>query len=595
MTAKRFRLKGINNVNATTGVIWKQLLFLALPILFSNFLQQLYNTIDLLIVGKYAGEYSLGAVGSTGSITNLLVGLFVGVSIGASVAVAQAYGATNYKEVYKTVHSTMFLSLASGVLLTVMGLFFTEPLLILMQTPWVQLPEAVTYMRLIFLGMLPMSVYNMASAILRAVGDSTRPLIFLLISSVINLLLDLLFVAVLQMGVAGAAIATIIAQTVAAALGVLTLMRSDTTYRLFIREIRPYKDEILKVLKIGLPAGLQSVVISLANTIIQSQINVYGPDVVDGYAASGRIEGFFYMAINSFTLALTTFVGQNIGAGHFHRARRGVKVAMGMASGLAALMGVVFFFTQDQLLGLFNVQGHSLIYGRMMLTIACLFYWLFAFGDVLTGAFRGAGKAIFPMVASLINMCVVRLIWIFAAQQVYRDPLSVFLAYPVSWIFQVAMMAVFYRSKWLPKEDRPAAAEEPAVAEEPEEAFIVLSAGPAVKRATPLPDYMREDQAETADEEPFYASQRDGVYVDPAFASVYLDSGESGAETAAGGSPAGAEEATAAAEAAGTAPTAEAEGSAEESGAEAEPKTEPEAAAEAGSAAPAREETGPES
>lgn len=463
--AAKFKLKGISNVNTTEGVIWKQLLLFALPILFTNFLQQLYSTIDLLIVGNFAGKHSLGAVGATGSITNLLVGLFVGVSIGASVSVAQAYGAMNYKEVYKTVHSTIFIGLISGAILMVLGTVLTEPLLVMMKTPAVQLPEAVTYMRIIFLGMIPMSVYNMASAILRAVGDSTTPLIFLIISALINLVLDLLFVALLKMGVAGAAIATIIAQLVSAVLGVMTLTRSDTTYRLFLREIRPYKDEILKTLRIGLPAGMQSVVISLANTIIQSQINNYGPFAVEGNAAASRVDGFYYMAINSFTLAVTTFVGQNIGARRYDRARKGVKAGILMASGMAAVMGVIFFLIQDGILAIFNVEQESVRYGEMMLTIACAFYWIFAFGDVLTGAFRGAGKAAFPMVSSIINMCVVRLIWIFLAQQVYRDALSVFLAYPVSWLCQAVLMFAFYfKSGWLPKDDKPKAPAGPEAA-----------------------------------------------------------------------------------------------------------------------------------
>lgn len=522
--AAKFRLKGINNVNTTTGVIWKQLLIFALPILFSNFLQQLYNTIDLLIVGNYAGDHSLGAVGSTGAITNLLVGLFVGVSIGASVAVAQAYGAANDREVYKTVHSTLFVALVSGAFLTVFGLLMTEPLLILMKTPDVQLPEAVTYMRIIFVGMIPMSIYNMSAAILRAVGDSARPLIFLIISAVINLVLDLLFVALLDMGVAGAAWATVIAQVVTAVLGVLTLMRADTSYRLFLKEIKPYKAEILKVLKIGLPAGMQSVVISLANTIIQSNINNYGPNAVEGYAAAGRIDGFYYMAVNSFTLALTTFVGQNIGAGRHDRARKGVKVALLMASSMAAVMGVIFFFTQTQLLGIFNVEPASEIYGRMMMTIGCLFYWIFAFGDVLTGAFRGAGKAAFPMIASLINMCLVRIVWIYFAQKVYADPLSVFLAFPVSWVLQAALMLIFYNFKLIPAADAAiAAAEEKKAAMKAEEAPHV-SLDKSGRRSMPLPDYLLEAEKREADEEgPFMATQRHGIYVDPRVADIYAD------------------------------------------------------------------------
>lgn len=530
MTARfKFKLKGISNVDTTKGVIWKQLLLFALPILFSNFLQQLYNTIDLLIVSNYATENSLGAVGSTGSITNLLVGLFVGVSIGASVAVAQAYGAGDYKEVYKTVHSTVFAGALSGLALTLLGLFLTEPLLTLMGTPEVQLPEAVIYMRIIFVGMIPMSIYNMTAAILRAVGDSARPLIFLIISSVVNLLLDLIFVAGLNMGVAGAAWATVIAQVVSAILGVTTLLRSETVYRLFLKEIRPYKAEILKVLQIGLPAGMQSVVISLANTIIQSQINNYGPSAVEGYAAANRIDGFYYMAVNSFTLAVTTFVGQNIGAGRRDRARKGVRTAIALASGLAAFMGLIFFFIQDQLLGIFNASPESMIYGRMMLTVASVFYWVFAFGDVLTGAFRGAGRAALPMISSVINMCAVRLIWIYFAQMVYRNALSVFLAYPVSWILQAILMIVFYR--------RSKAFADPEPEEKGRAEVLGAPEGPAesLKMGCPESHPLYEPSAypETGEEpegERLRAKQREGIYVDPEYASLYGAADDEAAE-----------------------------------------------------------------
>ncbi|NCC82868.1 MAG: MATE family efflux transporter [Clostridia bacterium] len=461
--AAKINIKGVSNINTTTGVIWKQLLLFALPLLFSNFLQQLYSTVDLLIVGNYASDSALAAVGSTGALTGLIVGLFIGISVGASVAVSQAYGAGDDQALYRHVHSAMFLGLVSGISLTLIGIFISRPLLMLMDTPAELLPEAVTYMQIVFVGMIPISLYNMTAGVLRAVGDSRRPLIFLMISAVINLALDMLFVAVLSWGVAGAAWATVISQTVSLGLGLATLTRSETPYRLFVREIKAHKKSVQIILKIGLPAGLQSVVISFANTIVQSQINGYGAFAVEGYAAANRIDGFYYMCINSFSLAMTTFVGQNIGAKRYDRVRQSIKVAIGVASGIAMVLGVIVLFNKRSLLGIFGTHPDSLPYGELMLTIAAFGYWVFAIGDVLSGAFRGAGNATFPMVSSLINMCVVRLVWVFAAQQVYPNILSVFLAYPVSWLCQSALMLVYYfKGKWLPKA---AAVPEPQEAE----------------------------------------------------------------------------------------------------------------------------------
>ncbi len=454
--AAKIKLKGIGNVNTTTGVIWKQLLLFALPLLFSNFLQQLYNAIDLLIVGNFASDTALGAVGSTGAVTGLLVGMFIGISTGASVVVSHAYGAEDNKKVYEHVHSTMFLGLVSGAILTVLGLLASKPLLVLMKTPEILLPEAVQYMQIIFIGMIPTSIYNMASGILRAVGDSKRPLIFLLIAAATNLVLDLLFVAILPFGVAGAGWATVISQTLSAVLAVITLMRSETSYRFFLKEMKPHKDSVTRILQIGVPAGMQSVIINLANTIIQTNVNAYGHFAVEGYTAAGRIDGFLYMCINSISLAIMTFVGQNIGAGKYDRVKKGIKVALGLACGIAAVLGIIIFVFRDPLLNIFGINPQSFPTGETMLTIAASGYWIFAIGDVLSGAFRGAGRATFPMVSSMINMFGIRILWVFLAQLVYPEVISVLLAFPVSWIAQAIMMLIYLaKANWLPAEKAP--------------------------------------------------------------------------------------------------------------------------------------------
>lgn len=453
--AKKFKLKSVHNVDTTDGVIWQKILLFAIPILLMNFLQQLYNTIDMIIVGNYASDTALGAVGATGPVTNLLVAVFLGISTGSSVVVSQTYAGGEYKKLHHAVHSSIFIGILNGLILVLIGLLFTEPMLRLMNTPDILFHESATYMKIIFIGMIPTSLYNMASAILRAVGDSRRPLIFLLIAAVVNLILDMILVAGLGLGVAGAAWATFAAQTVSAILAITTLARSDTPYRLFLKEIHFDKEMSLSILKIGIPAGLQSAVVSSANTIVQSQINAYGYRVIEGYAAESRINGFFFMTVNSFSLAMTTFVGQNIGAHQYHRVKKGIRMALGLGCGLVFLLGIIVFGFQREFLALFNVHEESIQYGMQMLSITCIFYFLFGIGDILSGVFRGAGNAFFPMLSAIINMFGVRILWVFLAQQVHPDPISVFLSYPVSWVTMALTMLIYYRSgRWMPREMR---------------------------------------------------------------------------------------------------------------------------------------------
>lgn len=447
----RLRIKGFSNVDTTEGPIWQKLVLFAMPILLTNFLQQLYNTIDMIIVGNFAGDTALGAVGSTGSVTNLLVALFLGISTGTSVIVSRYYASGDYKRLYRTVHVSVLIGILNGFLLLVLGLLATEPVLRLMNTPEVLLPEAVAYMKIVFIGMVPTSIYNMVAAILRAVGDSKRPLYFLAISALLNLTLDLIFVLGFNMGVEGAAIATFIAQSLSAILGIITLVRSEAPYRLFLKELRFHVDEAKEVLSIGIPAGLQSVVVSTANTLVQSQINTYGPHAVEGNAAEGRVGGFLYMTVNSFSLALTTFVGQNLGAKKYHRVKKAVKLGLFLGSGIVMVLGLVIFVFRYEVLSFFNVHENSIPYAVQMLTFSCLLYFLFGIGDILSGALRGAGKSVFPMLSALINMFLVRTLWVFIAQAIYPNVLSVFTAYPISWLTMAVTMVLYYRSgRWMP-------------------------------------------------------------------------------------------------------------------------------------------------
>lgn len=446
-------LKRMNNIDTTTGVIWKKILLFTLPILLSNFLQQLYGTVDMIILGTYGSSTALGAVGTTTSLTNVLLGLFVGISTGSSVALAQAYGASDNRRIYKVVHSTIFWGLISGIILTVVGLIFSRPLLELMNCPPSLIDEATTYMIWIFVGMIPISLYNMGSAILRAIGDSRRPFYFLIAAAMTNIILDYIFVGFFDWNVFGAAMATIISQSVAAILTIVTLVNANGAYRLYLKEVRPYKEESMMIIKIGVPAGFQSAIISSSNALIQSQINKFGDGVVQAYAAFNRLDGFYYMSINSFSVAATTFVGQNLGAKKYHRVRKGIKVSIMLGVIVAIFVGIIMGVFREEFLDVFNLAPENMEYGKFAIAMDSLAYWVFAIGDVLSGAIRGAGKSLFPMISSLINMFGIRQLWVFGIQQINPSFQAIILAYPVSWIFQTIMMLTYFiRGNWLPED-----------------------------------------------------------------------------------------------------------------------------------------------
>ena len=446
-------LKRMNNIDTTTGVIWKKILLFTLPILLSNFLQQLYGTVDMIILGTYGSSTALGAVGTTTSLTNVLLGLFVGISTGSSVALAQAYGASDNRRIYKVVHSTIFWGLISGIVLTAIGLIFSRPLLELMNCPPSLIEEATTYMVWIFVGMIPISLYNMGSAVLRAIGDSRRPFYFLIAAAVTNIILDYIFVGLFDWNVFGAAMATIISQAVAAVLTIVTLVNANGAYRLYLKEVRPYKEESMMIIKIGVPAGFQSAIISSSNALIQSQVNKFGEGVVEAYAAFNRLDGFYYMSINSFSVAATTFVGQNLGAKKYHRVRKGIKVSIMLGVIVAIFVGIIMGVFREEFLDVFNLAPENMEYGKFAIAMDSLAYWIFAIGDVLSGAIRGAGKSLFPMISSLINMFGIRQMWVFGIQQVNPSFQAIILAYPVSWIFQTTMMLTYFiRGNWLPED-----------------------------------------------------------------------------------------------------------------------------------------------
>ena len=448
-------ISSFRNINLTEGVIWKQLVRFAIPLLMTNFLQQLYNAADLMIVGRYAGKLSMAGVGATGSVSFMLIGLFMGLATGASVIVAQHYGAGDNRNLAYAVHTAYALALVSGLVLTVAGWFLAPTLLTAMKTPADVFPFAVTYMRIFFLGIVPLMVYNMGAGILRSVGNSKSPFIFLLISSILNIALDLIFIRVFDMGIAGAAWATVIAQIVSMILVTINLMNSTGAYRLFLRDIRLHKDVIGRIVNVGIPAGMQSVVISLSNVLIQSKINSFGPNAIAGIAAAGRVDGFIFTGLQAFALAATTFSGQNLGAKLYDRLRRGAKSALILVVLTALSLGAIIILVRYPTVGLFTEDPEVVEIGvRMIMTLAPA-YWIFGMSEVLGGFIRGAGKAVIPMSITIFTMCGLRMVWLYAVLPLWRSIDVIMLSYPISWTLTFTMMALFFRfGKWLPDDAR---------------------------------------------------------------------------------------------------------------------------------------------
>lgn len=441
----------MRSIDTRQGVIWQQLIRFALPIILSNFFQQLYSTVDLMIVGNYAqSPHAVGAIGATNALTILFIGMFIGISMGSTVVISQHYGRQDMEGLSQAIHTSLVLGLLGGLILTVVGVVAAEPLLRLMHTPAEQLPEAALYMRIIFWGMLGTALYNMCSGILRAVGDSTRPFYFLLVAAGTNVVFDIIFVKYFAMGVRGAALATVISQTLAAGLSLITLMRSDTMYRVYLSKLNWDRNTVSKILKIGLPILFQLGIIQISNTLIQSAVNRYGANAVEGFAVGMRIDGFFYLLVDSMNIAMTTFVAQNVGARLYDRAKQGVKWAIAMAMTIAVVVGVLIWLCKDPLYALFNLSDEAYIYADKYVLMACLSYWIFAVGDVLFGAVRGTGKVLFTLITSISTMFAFRLLWVYGAQKIYPDVMSIYTGYTSSWILMGLMMIMYVkRTDWL--------------------------------------------------------------------------------------------------------------------------------------------------
>lgn len=444
------------NVNLTEGVIWKSLLTFTLPLLLSALLQQLYNTVDLLIVGRFAGKIDMAAIGASGAITVLVVALFMGLSTGASVLVAQHYGAKDRAALFKVVHTNFAIALYGGLVLTIFTVIFTPQFLAWIDTPPEVMGPAVRYMRILFAGLIPVMVYNMGSAVLRSVGDSVRPFNFLAIAAGLNIVLDLIFVGAFKMGAVGAGIATVLAQSVSGILVLLSLLKTTDIYRLRMKRIRFHKESLERIVAIGLPAAVSGGLISLSNVIIQAQINVFGAQAIAGVAAASRVDGFVFTSLEAFALAITTFVGQNIGAKKPKRLKSGIITALVMTLLFVASVSSILVIFRTPLMKIFTSEKDVIFYGTKMIVILAPFYVIFSVTEVLSGAIRGSGTAVPIMIITLIGMFIIRLGWIFTAMPMYKTIDIICWSYPISWVFTCILTLIYYfKGKWRKNMDVP--------------------------------------------------------------------------------------------------------------------------------------------
>lgn len=431
-------------MSLTEGSITKGLILFAVPILLSNLFQQLYNSVDSMVVGNYVGSAALAAVGSTGSLINLLIGFFLGIATGTGVLYAMHYGAGDYPGLKKLIDCAMVLSVGVGVVISVLGIAFSRQMLVLMDTPDDVLDPANQYLRIYLAGTIITMIYNVGAGMLRAEGDSTRPLIYLVIGGVTNLILDLLLVAVFDMGVAGAAIATVAAQLVSAVLTVIRLTKLDARYR-----FRPLRMELnaltmWDIIRISVPCGLQSSMFNIANLLVQAKINSFGTAAMAGVTAYTKLDGFIYMPMNAMALAISTYVGQNIGAGKFSRIRKGIRVAMLSSLGTTLVLEAAVLLFSAPLLDLFTDEPDAKTYALQMMLYLAPTNWLFIPSDVLGGAIRGAGQAMKVTIISAVCICVFRVIWLIVTLHFDHNIRYVFLCYPTSWLLSSAAMGTFY-------------------------------------------------------------------------------------------------------------------------------------------------------
>lgn len=439
----------------TAGNPYSLMLGFALPIFLSQVFQQLYNTADAFIVGRFLGTNALAAVTSSGTLIFLLISFFMGTAMGGGVVISRYFGAGDKEQVSRGVHTIMAFGIVSGVILTVVGVAFTPTFLVWMQTDPEVMPEAVEYFRYYFLGALAMVMYNICRSIMNALGDSRRPLYYLIFSSLLNVVLDLLFIAVFRWGVWAAAVATVISQAASVVFCMIHLLQKGNIFTVEINKIRFHRDMLLEIVRYGLPSGVQNSVIALANVIVQSQINSFGKLAMAAYGTHAKIEGFAFLPITSFNMASTTFISQNLGARQYERAKKGARFSILSAVLMAEAIGVCYYLFAPQLIGLFDQTSGVISFGVQQARTVALFYFLLAFSHSIAAVCRGAGKAFVPMCIMLSVWCVIRIAYIAAIMHWIGEIRYIYWAYPLTWAISSVIYLIYYLcSDWVHGFDR---------------------------------------------------------------------------------------------------------------------------------------------
>ncbi len=438
------------NTSLTEGSIAKKIIGFAIPLFLGNLFQQMYNMADSLIVGNFLGDDSLAAVTSTGSLTFLLVGFFNGTAMGAGVVIARYFGARDYEKVKKAVHTDIAFGLIAGLLMTLVGVCFTPTILQWMGTPADVLPKSVLYLRVYFTGSLAVIMYNICMGILHAIGDSKHPLYYLIFSSVVNIVLDLVFCGVFKLGVQYAALATVISQFLSVILCMGRLMGVQDVYQVHIKKICLDRDMLRQIVTLGLPSGVQNSIISLANMVVQSNINAFGTAAMAGCGSYSKIEGFGFLPITCFTMALTTFVGQNIGAKKYDRVKKGTAFGIICTLICAEFVGIMIYHFGPQVIGLFGGEAESIAYGVLQAKTVTLFYFLLAFSHAAAAIMRGAGKSTVPMYVMMVSWCIIRITYITVITKIFDNIQFVFMAYPITWtISSVIFLVYLLKADWM--------------------------------------------------------------------------------------------------------------------------------------------------
>lgn len=450
-------MKKSYEINMCEGPILGKVLIFSIPLMLSGILQLLFNAADVIVVGRFAGSQSLAAVGSTSALINLLINVFMGFSVGVNVLVARYYGGRKERDVSETVHTAVTLSLVCGLILVAVGLALTRPLLELMGTPDDVIDKAVLYMQIYFIGMPANMLYNFGSAILRAVGDTKRPLYYLSAAGVVNVILNLISVIIFHMDVAGVALATIISQAISAICVLRCLMRHESCLKIRLGELKIHKEKLMGIVKVGLPAGMQGAIFSISNVLIQSSVNSFGSIAMAGNTAAQNIEGFIYNTMVAVYQANLSFTSQNYGAGKFSRINRIMFICIGVVSVVGFSIGVLAYGAGTSLLSIYSSDPEVIAYGMTRLQIIGLTYFTCGIMDTMVGSIRGIGYSVLPMLVSLTGACLFRIIWIFTIFQWSHTLLTLYLSYPASWVLTATahIVCFFLIRKKLPDTDRP--------------------------------------------------------------------------------------------------------------------------------------------